>query len=202
MAVASTGLGIQPYIPVKLPSSKKSHIKAMAVSSEAASAILPFPLCANPTLPLVATLASFKATLDSLFVVPKDKEQVADAGNNLAKWLATVAMLVDKSMLVVAALYNAIPYRERGTQIGPWKTLLFDITYGLAQIVLLTKLVELDQDVSPYLATLMVVTLAQTGEILVVSEGTQIITMTREAFEKMFLKEASHFYDNYKLVSS
>ena len=45
----------------------------MAVGLEAANAVLPSPLCTNPMLPLAATLAIFKATLDSPFVAPKDK---------------------------------------------------------------------------------------------------------------------------------
>ena len=45
----------------------------MAVGLEAANAILPSLLCANPMLPLVGTLAIFQAMLDSPFVAPKDK---------------------------------------------------------------------------------------------------------------------------------
>ena len=45
----------------------------MAVGLEAAIAVLPYPLCANPMLPLVATLTILKATLDSPLVAPKDK---------------------------------------------------------------------------------------------------------------------------------
>ena len=52
----------------------------------------------------------------------------------------------------------------------------------------------------PYLATLMVATLARAGKTLVVPEGTRISMMTREAFNNMLLKEAGH-YDNYGLVS-
>ena len=73
VAAASMGVGVQPYVPMKIPSSKEAHLKAMAVGFEAANAILPSPLCADPMLPLVATLAIFRAMLDSLSVVLKDK---------------------------------------------------------------------------------------------------------------------------------
>ena len=79
--------------------------------------------------------------------------------------------------------------------------LLFDVTRGLARRIPLTKLVELDGDVRPYLATLMVAALAQAGKTLVVPEGTRISTMTREAFNNMLLKEARRNYNNYGLVS-
>ena len=62
-------------------------------------------------------------------------------------------------------------------------------------------MVELDGDVHPYLTALILPTLAWVGETLVVPEGTRITMMTREAFENMLLKEASHNYDNYGLVS-
>ena len=107
-------------------------------------------------------------------------------------------MLVDKSMPIVAALFDAIPRGKGGRQRGPGKTLLFDVACGLAHRVPLTKLVELDGNICPYLAALMVATLAWVGKTLVVVEGTHITTMTREAFDNMLLKEASHNYDNYR----
>ena len=108
---------------------------------------------------------------------------------------------MDKSTPIAAALFDAIPRGKGGKWRGPSRTLLFDVACGLAHRVPLTKLVELDGDVCPYLAALMVAALARVGETLVVPEGTRISTMTREAFDNMLLKEASHNYDNYGLVS-
>ena len=70
VSVVSAGAGIQPYSPMKLPSSRDAHLMAMVVSLEAANAILPSSLYANPMLPLAATLAIFRATLDSPSVAP------------------------------------------------------------------------------------------------------------------------------------
>ena len=58
---------------MKIPLSRDTHLQAMAVSLEAANAVLPSSLCANPMLPLAGTLSIFKATLGSPFVAPKDK---------------------------------------------------------------------------------------------------------------------------------
>ena len=108
---------------------------------------------------------------------------------------------MDKSTPVAAALFDAIPRGEGGKRRGLSRTLLFDVTRGLACRVPLTNLVELDGDIHLYLAALMVATLARVGETFVVPEGTRISTMTREAFDNMLLKEASRNYDNYRLVS-
>ena len=121
-------------------------------------------------------------------------------GDYLAERLTTIAVLVDKSTPVAAALFNAIPRSKGGKRRGLSRTLLFNVAHGLACRVPLTKLVELDGDVCPYLTTLMVATLARVGETLVVPEGKPITTMTREAFNNMLL-EAGHNYDNYGLVS-
>ena len=59
--------------PMKFPSSRDAYLQVMAVGLEAANAILPSPLCVNPMLPLAATLTIFKATLNSLLLVLKDK---------------------------------------------------------------------------------------------------------------------------------
>ena len=97
----------------------------------------------------------------------------------MAKWLATIAVLVDKSTPIVAALFDAIPRGKGGRWRGPGKTLLFNIAHKLAHRVPQTKLVELDGDIHPYYAALMVATLAWVGETLVVPEGIHITTMTR-----------------------
>ena len=65
--------GAQPYTPIKVPSSRDAHLQVMVVSLEATNAVLPSPLFVNLMLPLVATLTTFKATLDSPLVALKDK---------------------------------------------------------------------------------------------------------------------------------
>ena len=104
-------------------------------------------------------------------------------------------------MPVAAALFDAIPRGEGGQQRGPSRTFLFDVARGLARRVPLTKLVELDGNVHPYLTALMVAALVRAGETLVVPEGTHISTMTREALNNILLKAASRNYDNYRLVT-
>ena len=61
------------YMPVKVPSSRDTHLQAKVVGLEATNTILPLSLCTNPMLPLVGTFAIFRATLESPFVAPKDK---------------------------------------------------------------------------------------------------------------------------------
>ena len=60
------------------------------------------PSCPLPCVQTPCSLSqprwpSFKARLNSPFVVLKDNLQVAEAGDYLAERLATMAMLVDKS---------------------------------------------------------------------------------------------------------
>ena len=73
MATASTGVGVQLYMPVKLLLSRDTHLQVMTVGLEAANAVLPSPFCTNPMLLLVALLTISRAMLDSLLVEPKDK---------------------------------------------------------------------------------------------------------------------------------
>ena len=65
VAGATMGVAIQLYTPAKLPSFMEAHLKAMAVGLEAANAILPSSLYTDLMLLLAATLAIFRATLDS-----------------------------------------------------------------------------------------------------------------------------------------
>ena len=81
------------------------------------------------------------------------------------------------------------------------RTLLFDIARGLARRVPLTKLVELDGDVRPYLAALMVAALVRAHETLVVPDTLQLRRVSLEAFENMLQAEAGKAYDNYGTIS-
>ena len=81
---------------------------------EAFNTFLPSKLYAKPILSLLATVTIFKAMLDSDSVVLRDKEQVTEGGSYLAKWLATVAALVDKSIPALVALYDAILHGKEG----------------------------------------------------------------------------------------
>ena len=92
----------------------------------------------------------------------------------------------DKSMPIVAALFDAIPRGKGGKRRGLGKTLLFDIAHGLSCRVSPTKLAELDGNVHLYLATLMVAALARVGKTLVVLEGMSITMITREVFNKCY----------------
>ena len=71
----------------------------------------------------------------------------------------------------MVALYDALPHGEGGRWKGLGKTLLFDITCRLACRIPFTKLGKLDGDAYLYLAVLMVATLVQAGEALVILEG-------------------------------
>ena len=101
----------------------------------------------------------------------------------------------------MAAIYDAIPCGEGGRQRRPGKTLLFDVTHGLAHRAPLTKLAKLNGDIHLYLTTLIVAALAWAGEALVMQKDTQTIKMTREAFNNVLLNEGGYKYDNYWLVS-
>ena len=65
VAVASAGVGVQPYMSVKIPLSREAYPKVMVAGLEATNAVLPSSLCADPMLLLAATLAIFRAMLDS-----------------------------------------------------------------------------------------------------------------------------------------
>ena len=75
--------------------------------------------------------------------------------------------LVDPSAPAVNFV-DQIPRGEGGRRRGPARTLLFDVARGLARRVPLTKLVALDGDVRPFLASLMVSALQRAKDKLVV----------------------------------
>ena len=100
----------------------------------------------------------------------------------------------------MVALYNAILCSDGDKWKGPMETLLFDIIHRLDYRVHFTKLVELDEDICPYLATLMATVLAQIGEALAVPKSTIVTMMTREAADNMLMKKSGYNYANNWLI--
>ena len=89
--------------------------------------------------------------------------------------------LVDPSAPTINVV-DPLPRGEHGRRRGPARTLLYDVARGMARRVPLTKLVELDADVRPYLASLMVAALDRAGDQLVIPAEMNWKTVTRDQF--------------------
>ena len=108
--------------------------------------------------------------------------------------------MADKSATINIA--DLIPRESTRGRRGPSRTLLFDVARGMARRIPLTKLVQLDSDVRPYLASLMIAAMAKAGDRLAYPEGMALQPMTKAAFDNMLLEDASKVYDNYGLIGS
>lgn len=128
---------------------------------------------------LAAVMGVLAASEESPNSTPDDKEVLADAIQFLAERVATVTRLVDPSAPTVNMM-DAIPRGEGGRRKGPARTMLFDVARGLARRIPLTKLVALDGDVRPYLASLMVSALHRANDTLVYPNDMKVEAVTRE----------------------
>ena len=115
----------------------------------------------------------------------------------LAERLATLQALVDPSTPTV----NAAKVTPTGARRAPARLMLNDIARGLARRVPLTKLVQLDGDVRPYLASLMIAALHKAGDTLVIPDKMTIKRLTEEEFENLLKEEAGKTYDNYGTIA-
>ena len=153
--------------------------------------------CLNP-LPILAAVIGLLSDTEANPTIPDEsKSQVTEAIRYMAERLATLQVLVDKSAPAVNA---AQLYPKKGRK-GPARMMLNDIARGLARRVPLTKLVQLDGDVRPYLASLMIAALHKAGEELVVPDGMKIRKLTQEAFDNMLKTDAGKTYDNYGMIA-
>ena len=119
-------------------------------------------------------------------------EQAADF---LAQRLAVLTVYADPSANV-AELYPRSGKRE------PSRTLILDVARNFARRVPLTKLVELDAAVRPYLAALLAATIAKFNGQLVVPRGMNIIQKGEPEFSAWLKQEASKTYDKYGELAS
>ena len=119
---------------------------------------------------LAAIISVLDTTAANKNAAEADWQKAAKAMCYLAERLAPLTLLVDPSAPSVNNAFtpDVIPQGESGRRRGPSRTLLFDVTRGLARQVPLTKLVELDSNVRPYLAALMVATLVRAHKTLTI----------------------------------
>ena len=194
--------GGSAYKLVSVPS-RSEHLKAYVTSLAHAHHLLPAELCHDPLPVLAAVTAVLDQSAANDHAAPADRQKAADAMCYLAERLAALTSLVDPSAPSVNSAFTAdvLPRGESGRRRGPSRTLLFDVARGLACRVPLTKLVELDGDVRPYLAALMVAALVHAHETLVVPDTLQLRRVSLEAFENMLQAEAGKAYDNYGTIS-
>ena len=154
-------------------------MKVYTVGLAAADRIFPADVCKNP-LPMLAAVIGILARSEESPMLPEaDKQEVSEAIQYLTERIATVTTLCDPSAPTVN-LTDALPRGEGGRRRGPVRTMMFDIARGLARRVPLTKLVALDGDIRPYLASLMVAALHRAGDKLVVPQEMEIKKVTRE----------------------
>lgn len=118
----------------------------------------------------------------------------------LAERVASVTKLADPKRPDIAFL-DSVPRGDAGRKRGPARTMMYDIAKGLARRVPLTKLVALDGDVRPYLASLMVSALHKAGDELVVPEDMKFRRVTLQQFQNMLDSDAGKAYDNYGMIS-
>jgi hypothetical protein len=151
-------------------------MKVYTTSLAMATDSFPKPLCRDP-LPLLAAVIGVLSESEASPALPDEsKTQVTEAICFLAERLATLQALVDPS---TPAVYTATAkVTPKGTRRAPARLMLNDIARGLARRVPLTKLVQLDGDVRPYLAALMIAALHKAGETLVIPDKMAIKRMT------------------------
>lgn len=79
--------------------------------------------------------------------------------------------------------------------------MLHDIARGLARRVPITKLVALDKDVRPYLASLMISAIHRAGDSLIIPQDIKLQMVTTQEFNNMLKREAGKSYDNYGMIA-
>ena len=198
---AATSSPQQGYQPVSIPS-REEMIQVYTVGLAAADVVFPAVICNDP-LPMLACVMGILSDTEASDQLPEaDKKDVSEAITYLAERIATVTKLVDpKSPSPSVNVGDVLPRGDGGRRRGPSRTMLFDVARGLARRVPLTKLAQLDGDVRPYLAALMVSALHRAGDSLIVPDELDVQRVTRREFENMLAREAGKTYDNYGTIS-
>ena len=157
-------------------------------------------MCVNPLPTLAAVIAVLSESEKNPQLPESGKKEVSEALRYLAERVAAVSVLVDGSTPDVAQL-DSVPRGDGGRKRAPARTMMYDIARGLARRVPLMKLVDLDDDVRPYLAALMVSAIHKAKGELIIPEDLQFRKVTVDAFHNMLAKDSGRTYDNYGAIA-
>ena len=129
----------------------------------------------NPLPTLAAVIGALVESEKSELLSEAGKVSVTNAILFLAERLAAMTMMIDPAAPSVK-VFQA-PRGNRRSRAGD---VLLDVAKGMARRVRLTKLVNLDADVRPYLAGLMVAALHRAGETLIYPDTMKSKEVTEE----------------------
>ena len=149
---------------------------------------------------MATVIGVLAAAEESPNLANEDREHISETICYLAERLAALQHVADKSATINVA--DLIPRESTRGRRGPSRTLLFDVARGMAHRIPLTKLIQLDADIRPYLASLMVAAMAKAGDRLAYPQGMALQPMTQAAFDNMIIEDVAKVYDNYGLIGS
>ena len=109
--------------------------------------------------------------------------------------LARVHAVVNWGESTLAGKTSTVPSRAIRCQYQPGN--LFDVACSFARRVPLTRVAEVDADVRPYLAALMVAAMYRAGQPLVVPDNLALQRVTKEQFEEYLTSLAGTSYENW-----
>ena len=197
----STAPPTSPYVPVSVPPADQMEPIYIA-AAETADRFMGPQLCRNPWPLVAAVIGVLSASEESNFLHENSKTRVKDAIRFLSERLATLVSIVDPSAPRINTA-NPVPAGATPAPVkGPARMMLQDIAKGLARRVPLTKLVTIDADVRPYLASLLVAAMHRAGDELIIPSDLKFRQVTSEAFEEMLRVRAGQTYDNYGLIAA
>ena len=118
-----------------------------------------------------------------------------DAAQYLVERLSAITALAEGKSAGARLVPRGLDGRRK-----PARTLLFNMARTLAKKMPLMKLVELDQDVRPYLAALMVAAMAKAGQVLHVPRRLSVREVPDQEFDELLRTMAGQQYHSYSMV--
>ena len=109
-----------------------------------------------------------------------NRQTAKDVAAFLVERISTTTALAEGKCSGVHLVPRGIDGRRE-----PAQTLLFDVVHTLTKKVPLMKLVKLDQDIRPYLATLMVAAMAKAGQVLHVPRRLEVREVSDTEFDSL-----------------
>ena len=150
------------------------------------------PLASDP-MPLVAAVTKVVAdAAGNALLAEQDRAVAEDAAQYLVERLSAITALAEGKSAGVQLVPRGLDGRRE-----PARTLLFDVARTLAKKMPLMKLVELDQDVRPYLAALMVAAMAKAGQVLHVPRRLSVREVPDQEFDELLRTMAGQQYHSY-----
>jgi hypothetical protein len=132
----------------------------------------------------------------------RSEEIAEEQGDDVSRQTGMAAARIEDRLVAMVNTVMGTELIPRRARRDSTPATLFDVVKSLRRAVPISRLLELEDELRPYMAAIIVDAINQGGDALVIPEGTKLKELSAEEFENYKLGLAGASYEPYHLLTT